>query len=166
VLFPSREKVPAAEHARQWEGQLQEQLRFHRQIVYDLAARFLEPLPGSFARLAYISSLRNAGTGMYEHAELCLNFRSESVHQTLAKCHEELFERVLELPLAEQEEDLRGYIYAVSSGLPESVVGSKDLVRSWIPEQAPDYLKDLFLSNWQVLCELFPGGESKARSNK
>ena len=145
---------------------MQEQLRFHRQIIYDLAARFLEPLPGSFARLAYISSLRNAATGRYEHPELCLSFSCESVHQTLAKCHEELFERVLELPLVEQEEDLRGYIYAVSRGWPASAVGRKDLACSWIPGQAPDYLKDLFLSNWQALCELLSEGKSKAHSNK
>ena len=160
------EKVPAAERARTWEGQLQEQLRFHRQILYDLAVRDLEHLPGSFARLAYVASLWNPSTRVYKHAELSSVYRPESVHQTLAKCHEELFERSLELPLAEQEQELRSYFSGMPGGLPEALEKQKEVLKSWIPAQAPDYLKDLFLSNLQALCELFHERQSKARSGK
>ena len=37
---------------------MEEQLRIHRQILYDLALHYLEPLEGSFSRLAYLASLK------------------------------------------------------------------------------------------------------------
>src|ERR1700757_1519445 len=101
------EEVPVAERSGVEEVQMQEQLRIHRQILYDLAVHYLEPLNGSFARLAYLASLKNPSTNRYAHDRLAAIYGAEPVGESLAKCHEELFERLLEMPLAQQEEELR-----------------------------------------------------------
>jgi len=145
---------------------MQNQLRIHRQILYDLALHCLEPLPGCFARLAYLSGLKNASTEIYEHGQLSATYGREPVHETLAKCHEELFEKVLELPLASQEEELRSYAATLPQGLPGDPQKCRELLSAWIPSQAPDYLKELFRSNLNALCELLHEGKSRAHSGK
>src|SRR5215470_10472812 len=101
-----RKKVPAAEQERV----MQDPLRTYRQILYDLALNHLEPLRGNFSRLAYLAGLRKPSTGVYEAEGLLAVYGREPVHQALSQCHEELFERVLELPLAQQQEDLAVYL--------------------------------------------------------
>lgn len=145
---------------------MQDQLRAHRQIVFDLALHHLEPLPGSFARLAYLAGLRNLSSGNYEEKGLCKAYGQVPVHQALTKCHEELFERVLELSLTEQRKELSQYFEAQQEGFPADPQQCKGQLESWIPQQAPVYLKELFRSNLQVLCELLHEQKSKARSGK
>ena len=83
-----------------------DELQLHRQILYDLSVHSLEPMGGMYERLAYVANLRDPSTGIYSHERLCAVFGEEGVGQALADCHEELFERLLESPLALQEEDL------------------------------------------------------------
>jgi len=144
---------------------MQEQLRVNRQIIYDLAARYLEPLPGSFARLAYLAGLRDPKTGIYVHPDLHLIYPKESVHQALATCHEELFERSLELPLLEQREELLECLSAAGQVIPQELSNRRALFEAWIPPSTPDYLKELFQANLQALGELLHERNSKARSN-
>src|SRR6266436_2902615 len=119
--FTGDEKVPAAERPRTWEDQMQEQLRIHRQILYDLALHYLEPLTGSFARLAYLASLKSPSTKTYAHDRLSAIYGQEPVRETLTKCHEELFERLLETPLAQQEEELRQFVGTLPGEVPEGL---------------------------------------------
>src|SRR6202051_3038890 len=114
--FTGDEEVPPAERSRTQEDDMQEQLRIHRQILYDLALHYLEPLNGSFARLAYLASLKNPTTKAYAHDRLSAIYGQEPVRETLAKCHEELFERLLEVPLAQQEKELRQFIGSLPPG--------------------------------------------------
>ena len=86
------------------------QLQIHRKILYDLVVHYLEPLNSTYGRLAYLSALRDPGTGKYAHEKLAAVYGDERVSEAIAKCHEEIFERVLEMPLAQQEEDLRIYV--------------------------------------------------------
>lgn len=145
---------------------MQDQLRIHRQILYDLALHHLEPLPGSFARLAYLAGLRNMSSGNYEEKGLCTTYGEIPVHQTLSKCHEELFERVLELSLTEQQKELSRYFETQHGGFPAAIQRCKAQLESWMPQQAPGYLKELFRSNLNVLCEFLHEQKSKARSGK
>ena len=145
---------------------MQEQLRIHRQILYDLALHYLEPLQGSFARLAYLASLKNASTNTYAHDRLAAVYGPEAVGETLGKCHEELFERLLEMPLAEQEEELRRFLGTFPEGTRERVRRFRDECEAWIPLAAPDYLKELFRSNLSALLELLHERSPKARSGR
>ena len=143
---------------------MQEQLRIHRKILYDLALHYLEPLNGSFARLAYLASLRNPSSKIYVHDRLAAVYGPEAVGESLAKCHAELFERLLEMPLAEQEEDLRRFLGTFSEGTQEGIRICQRRVEDWIPLEAPDYLKELFRSNLTALLELLRERNPKARS--
>ncbi|HUI51391.1 MAG TPA: hypothetical protein VLX60_06385 [Terriglobales bacterium] len=145
---------------------MQDQLRTNRQILYDLASRYLEPLPGCFARLIYLAGLRNPATERYEHPDLSLVYHPEAVHQALAKCHEELFERTLELSLMEQKQELIQYLDATPQPIPEDRKKCRELFEKWIPLAAPNYLKELFQSNLLALCDLLHERNSKARSGK
>jgi len=145
---------------------MQEELRIHRQILYDLALHYLEPLTGGFARLAYLASLKSPSTSLYAHDRLSAIYGQEPVGQALAKCHQELFERLLEMPLAQQEEELRQFLGTFPEGVPEGVRSCQARIESWIPAEAPDYLKELFRSNLTALLELLRERNPKARSSK
>jgi hypothetical protein len=164
--FTGDEEVPEAERSRAWEDQMQEQLRIHRQILYDLALHYLEPLTGSFARLAYLASLKNPSSNIYAHDRLSAIYGQEPIQVALAKCHEELFERLLEMPLAQQEQELRQFIGTLPEGVPEGVRHCQERIEDWIPSGSPGYLKELFRSNLNALLGLLRERNPKARSDR
>jgi hypothetical protein len=164
--FTSDEEVPVAERSRAREDQMQEQLRIHRQILYDLALHYLEPLTGNFARLAQLASLKDPATNIYAHDRLSAIYGNEPVAAALADCHGELFERLLETPLAQQEEDLRQFVGTLLEGVAEGVRSCQARAESWIPAEAPDYLKELFRSNLNALFGLLRESNPKARSSR
>jgi hypothetical protein len=129
------------------------QLHQNRRIIHDFTVTSLSVIPGFFARLAYLASLRDLSSGRYEHAGLEAIYPSASVQQALEKCHEELFERLLEMPLQAQQEDLRKCLAGMEGGLSTSVENWQSLesYRVLIPSDAPDYLKTLFCSNLRTL---------------
>lgn len=145
---------------------MQEQLRIHRQILYDLALHYLEPLHGSFSRLAYLASLKKPSSQTYAHDRLAAVYGPEAVDESLSKCHEELFERLLEMPLAQQEEELRQFVSMLPEGKQESIEICKKRIEDWIPSKAPDYLKELFRSNLSALLALLSERSPKTRSGK
>lgn len=145
---------------------MQDQLRIYRQILYDLALNHLEPLEGNFSRLAYVAALRDTSTGKYGEKALLKAYGQESVHQALSRCHEELFERVLELPLAQQQEDLARYLSAGSERSAQDQKARDDILHSWMPSEAPEYLKELFRSNLNALFELLRDRKPTARSDR
>jgi hypothetical protein len=132
------------------------QLQQNRKVVQDFTLNTLARIPGLFARLTYIASLRDLSTGRYEHAGLSALYPDEAIQQALQLCHEQIFERILESPLATQQEDLRACLAGMEGGL--SGVSSHWLriesYRVLVPEAVPDYLKDLFCSNLRALLEI------------
>ena len=143
-----------------------DQLQLHRQILYDLSVHSLEAMGSMYERLAYVANLRDPSTGTYSHEQLSAVFGEGSVSQALADCHEELFERLLEAPLALQEVDLLNYLDVLPGGKEEHLLGFAEKAKTWIPPHAPDYLKKLFCSNLQALCELLQEKQPRVRSDK
>ena len=131
-----------------------------------MALNHLEPLRGNFSRLAYLAALRNLSTGIYEEKGLVTTYGREPAHEALSQCHEELFERVLELPLAKQQEDLAEYVEGQGDSSLRDQIARGEFLESWIPRQAPEYLKELFRSNLNVLLELLRERKAKARSGR
>lgn len=136
------------------------QLQIHRQIIQDISLSLLAPLPSLYQRLRLLSSFRNKQTGEYENNRLSGIYSATAVHEALATCHEEILERILELPLELQEGDLRQCL--------ESLRGNfLDELKNWqllefenrlLPETTPDYLKQLFRSNLRVLLQVLQDG--------
>ncbi len=141
-----------------------DQIQIHRQILYDLAVHYLEPMVSVYERLAYIAGLRDPATGYYSHPRLGAVFGEESVNRAIASCHEEIFERLLESPLSLQEVDLLLYLDTLPGGREAHLRQCPTTAETWIPPQAPDYLKKLFGSNLRALCELLQQNRPTAGS--
>jgi hypothetical protein len=138
-------------------------LQTRRQLLFDLTANYLEPLPEVFSRLAYVAGLRQTPTGKYTHDRLATVYAQAQIDEVLAKCHEELFERLLEMPLSAQEKGLRKYLSSLPGAFEENVRRYKKVAVEWIPPDAPSYLKELFASNLNVLTEILLDNKPKAR---
>jgi hypothetical protein len=143
-----------------------EELSMHRQILADLTSRYLEILPGQFDRLAYLASLRQPSGSSYAHERLSAVYDHDRVSELLRQCHEELFERLLETPLAIQEADLFRYLESLRAATNQNLPACRVELKSLIPPGAPDYLKELFCSNLAALLELLESESSKARSGR
>src|SRR5213595_247250 len=91
------------------------QFQQNRRVIQDFTLTTLAGIPGQFARLAYIASLRDLSSGRYEHAGLAALYPHASIQQALQLCHEQIFERILESPLSSQEEDLRVCLAAMKA---------------------------------------------------
>lgn len=133
-----------------------------RAVTEDFSSRTLASISSDFGRLYYVSSLKDEGSGQYQHDGLTSLYPPSAVQEALAHCHEELFTRILETPMKGQESDL---------GVCLGRAGDKywDLVESWrenrefrsmCPEGLPDYLHDLFCSNMNALLAIFSSRRS------
>ena len=142
-----------------------QQLQIHRQILFNLTTHYLEPLDGIFDRLNYLAGLRDPSTGIYRHDRLGVVYGEQAVNESLAKSHEEIFERLLEIPLAQQEKELLVCLQSWPGGKEEAFRHFDDTIQSWIPPEAPVYLKDLFCSNLHALQELQSRDNPKVRSD-
>ena len=142
-------------------------LQQNRRIVQDFMLNTLEGIPGPYARLVYVASLRDLSSGRYEHEGLAALYPEEAVQQALELCHEQIFERILETPLAEQLRDLRSCLAAMDGGIAEAVSHWRKLesYRMLSPEHVPDYLRDLFFSNLRALLEILHEQCTSARSD-
>jgi len=141
------------------------QLQVHRQILFDLTSIYLDPMAGAYARLAYVAGLRDPGSQLYAHSVLSQRYPAERVSESLYSCHEELFEKLLELPLATLEQDLHQYLTSLPETHDLAAQPCAELTISWIPIQAPDYLKELYRSNQAALCALLQRRKPTAHSN-
>jgi hypothetical protein len=132
------------------------QLQQNRRIIQDFTLTTLAAIPGEFGRLTYIASLRDLSSGKYEHAGLLTLYPDEAVQQALELCHEQIFERVLETPLATQEADLKECLLRMPGGLCSALAHWRrmEAYRVLMPERSPSYLKELFCSNLRALLEL------------
>jgi hypothetical protein len=141
------------------------QLQQNRRIIQDFTMTTLAGIPGLFARLTYVASLRDLSSGRYEHAGLTALYPDSAVQQALEICHEQVFEKLLETPLTTQETDLLACLNGMQEGR-DATVGHwqrMEAYRVLLPEHAPDYLKDLFCSNLRALLEIFHSERSTAR---
>ncbi len=143
------------------------QLQQNRRVIQDFTLTTLAGIPGLFARLAYLASLRDLSSGRYEHAGLSAIYPDAAIQQALQLCHEQIFERILEAPLSSQELDLRACLSAMESGFAGAVSRWRrmEAYRVLVPEAAPDYLKELFCSNLRALLEILDEKHSPARSS-
>ena len=139
-----------------------ERFQQSRAVVEDFSSQTLSAISSDFGRLYYVSSLKDADTGQYEHDGLASLYPENAVQAALSHCHEELFSRILETPLSVQSSDLRACLEAAGDQY-------WDVVESWrenryfqnmCPEGLPDYLQDLFCSNMGALLAIFSSKKS------
>jgi hypothetical protein len=128
----------------------------NRRIIEQFAAHWLASVPSDLERLHHVAILRHVSTGSYSHAGLRGTFSEPAIHQALLYCHEELFDKVLEKTLQEQESDFRTIFSGIDS--PAFEIASRWLelehYRALVPLGTPVYLRDLFFSNTRVILNL------------
>ena len=132
------------------------QLQQNRRIIHDLTLSTLARISCLFSRLAYLASLRDISTNVYEHAGLAAIYPRVAVRQALEQCHQEIFERILEMPLLAQEEDLRAHLRSLPNGSRNAAMQWRRLesYRALLPADSPEYLKELFCSNVRAILEI------------
>jgi hypothetical protein len=145
---------------------MDDQILRNKGVVQDFTATTLAAIPNLFGRLTYIASLRDLSSGKYEHAGLAALYSPEAVQEALACCHYEIFQRVLETPLAVQAEDLRECLEGMAGPFAATVSHWRQIesYRILLPGNAPDYLRELFFSNLRALLEILDAKCSTARS--
>lgn len=137
-----------------------------QQIVADFTGATLAAIPNTYGRLTYIAALRDLSSGRYEHAGLAAVYSPDAVQEALSYCHNEIFLKILETPLSLQELDLRECLEGMPGNLTTTIAHWRQMeaYRILPPEDAPDYLRELFFSNLRVLLELLEAENSTARS--
>jgi len=122
-------------------------------VIEDFAMKTLSVIDSDFGRLLYLSSLKDPKTGRYEHAGLEKIYGEVSVQCALEQCHAEMFTRILETPLEEQETDLQRCLSATGTVriAPMESWGGSSFLESLCPGGMPNYLNDLFRSNLNAL---------------
>ncbi len=134
-----------------------ERFQQSRDVIEDFTSRTLAIIPSDFGRLYYVSSLRDSTTGRYRHDGLEDVYSENSVQEALEHSHEELFSRILETPLNQQERDLRKCLDSAGDkfGTVVETWRKDQSFRTMCPEGLPNYLKELFYSNLSALLAIF-----------
>ena len=85
--------------------------RFHQsqRVIDDFTSTTLAAIPSDFGRLVHIATLRDLISGQYKHEGLEALYSAPAVHEALYYCHEEIFQKILEIPLERQERLLRSF---------------------------------------------------------
>jgi hypothetical protein len=132
------------------------QLQQNRRVIQDFITTTLAAIPSPFSRLTYMASLRDLSSGRYEHAGLASTYEDSAIQQSLELCHEQVFEKILEMPLEEQQRDLRICLDAMQEGRCAAATHWQRMesYRVLLPEQSPAYLKELFCSNLHALLAI------------
>jgi len=125
----------------------------NQRIIEHFALHWLVGLPSDLARLHHVANLFNFATGTYYHPGLRGAFSESAIHQALMYCHEELFDKVLEKTLQEQDRDLRQMFGGIAA--PAFEIAGRwlelEYFRIWVPIGTPAYLRELFCSNLRVI---------------
>ncbi len=134
---------------------------FHqnRRVIEAFTRGSLAAIPTQLGRIFYVANLFDAATRIYRHPDLEASYPPGSVQDAIAYCHRELFDRVLELPLDEQEKDLRRF-FEETGGPPDRTAHrwlEQETYRQLAPPGVPTYLSDLFESNMRVILRLVVG---------
>jgi len=128
----------------------------NRGVVEDFAERTLSAITTDYGRLLYVATLRDLGSGAYSHSGLESLYPMAAVQEALTASHEAVFERILEMPLSRQLQDLKACLMAYDEGVGDLAGRWKDLefYRSLVPLGLSEETKELFCSNLEALLSI------------
>jgi len=94
-----------------------------RNALADLWKHTLSGLPGVYARLCYLASLRDPNSGQYRHHGLSAAFGRDESTLALRQSHEQVFKDWLKLSVPEKSADFKQYLATLEEP-PEVVAGT------------------------------------------
>jgi hypothetical protein len=128
----------------------------NRRVIEDLTTRTLAAIPTEHGRLCYLASLCDDSAGGYRHDGLSALYPEPVVQAAVAYCHAEIFGRVLEMPLEQQEWDLRSCLSDFEGTFRKAIAHwmDEEPYSFLIPDGQPAYLRELYLSNVRTLLAM------------
>jgi len=126
------------------------------QVVTDFQSRTLARMEWHFSRLIYLSSLRDYNTGRYHHHGLESRYSSEAVDEGLRRCHTQVFDELVTLPLKKQTDDLVGFFTSLREER-SRLVDAWERLRSYQilpPENCHPLAKELFEKNIVIILKV------------
>jgi hypothetical protein len=124
--------------------------------VADLWRNTLAAIPAIYGRLVYLSGLRQANTGRYEHHGLALLFGADEAHQALRFSHVRCFREWIGFSLEQKKADLDLYLASFGSEQAAAVRAWNE-TRSWrnlVPGSIRGGEKKQFLADVDALMAL------------
>jgi hypothetical protein len=118
--------------------------------------RTLSAIPTLIGRLAYLSSLRNAHTGSYEHFGLAQRVGEDEVNRILRRSHVTAFQEWLCFGLEQQKDELDEYFSELEGDKREIISNWLTLEpwNNWVPGESRDVERKLFSADLAVILEL------------
>jgi hypothetical protein len=118
--------------------------------------RTLSAIPTLIGRMAYLASLRNANTGIYEHFGLAQRVGADEVDRTLRRSHMNLFVDWLSLALENQKDQLEEYFSDLDGDRRELISSwlAMQPWNGWAPAESRDVERKLFNADLAVVLEL------------
>ena len=129
-----------------------------------LTERTLSKIRGDFARFIYLASTRNYNTGEYHHDGLACMFTESVAGRALAKCHWDVFMRLVLCPVKDLVEQLE--LYASVNCATRS-----ELVRIWgklrpysatVPLESSPLADRFFVSNIKVALTILASRQARS----
>jgi hypothetical protein len=129
---------------------------FDRSPASDLWRNTLSQIPTLFGRLVFLSTLRDANTGVYNHYGFAQRVGEETADAALRESHWQSFSEWLSFSLEEQKADLDLYLSSIESD-------RKTILETWIrtrpyrylvPATALEVERTLYNSDLETLLEL------------
>jgi hypothetical protein len=137
-------------------GEAKPELKLERGAAADLWRNTLSQIPTLFGRLVYLSSLRDANSGTYDHYGLAQVFGAKEADRTLRQSHTQAFAAWLNLNLEQQKSDLEDYLAGLEDDI-NSILGNWIRLapyRNLIPARAREVERQLYLTDLEVVIEL------------
>ena len=131
-----------------------------RSAAADLWKHTLSGIPTAYGRLSYLTSLRDANSGIYRHHGLTAVFGREDSARALRESHEQAFMEWLELDLEAKTADLRDYITGLEDA-PDVVLkylASSARNEFQLPESARRAERHLFHRDFETAVTLLRYG--------
>jgi hypothetical protein len=122
----------------------------------DLKSRTLAKLGYDFARLIYLSSLRDFTTGEYHHHGLAKSFSEVAANEALKSCHHELFCRLTLGPLESLVSQIDRFIRSSPKDFYETLATWETLetYHVIVPSVHDPIIAKLFRSNVKIALKL------------
>jgi len=131
-------------------------LGLERGAPADLWRNTLAQIPSVFGRLAYLCSLRDANTGVYQHYGLSQIFGDQAANEALCTSHQQVFAEWLSFDLEQQKADLDLYLAGLEGNRRIIVETWLRLApyRSLVPSSAREVERELYVRDLEILLEL------------
>jgi len=125
-------------------------------IIEESWRRTVGTIPTFLGRLAYLASLRNANTGIYEHFGLAERVGPGEVDRLIRSNHQEVFQQWLCFNLERQKEELETY-FAELDGDRREILSNWLVIgpyAAWVPADSRDVERKLFYTDLEAVLEV------------